>query len=182
MAPSRASSSRPMSKVAGAKWCHWAIASVAGIRVPRGSATSGATGMASESPWRASAVPRHRVAQGRLDGDGNEVDVGGLGTCFPIQAATDCCDAPAFPKAIQGVFAQARVARLGVGERRRQRAQRLRRSSPRHHVPNLVQEQLYPQIILCEHLSDLRPPATPIRHASGPRPRADEQSSCPAGG
>jgi len=105
--------------------------------------------MASESPWRASAVPRHRVAQGRLDGDGNEVDVGGLGACFPIQAATDCCDAPAVSKAIQGVLAQARVARLGVGERRRQRAQRLRRSSPRHHVPNLVQEQLYPQIILC---------------------------------
>jgi hypothetical protein len=26
---------------------------------------------------------------GRLDGNGNEVGVGGLGACFPIQAATD---------------------------------------------------------------------------------------------
>src|SRR5665647_3327129 len=32
---------------------------------------------------------------GRFDGDGNEVGVGGRGACLPVQAATDCCDAPA---------------------------------------------------------------------------------------
>src|SRR5664280_206038 len=66
VAPSRASSSRPMSNVAGVNWCHRASASGAGIRGPRGSATSGATGIASESPWRASAVSRHSVARGAL--------------------------------------------------------------------------------------------------------------------
>jgi len=97
-------------------------------------------------------VSRHRVARGALTAIAMRSVPAGSAPACRYRPRLIAATAPAFPKAIQGVLAQARVARLGVGERRRQRAQRLRRSSLRHRLPNLVPEQLCPQIITCEHL------------------------------
>jgi len=64
--------------------------------------------MASESPWRDSALARQSVAMGALNGYCKQVEVGRFGVSLPVQSATECLDAPGFAEVIKGVLGQGR--------------------------------------------------------------------------
>ena len=74
--------------------------------------------------------------QGRLDGDGKQIEVCRFGVSLAVQSAGEGFDAADFTQAVQGVFAQAGVACLSVGEHPRSADERDRHLlvSERDHI------------------------------------------------